>query len=238
METKTDNRYKGKYVVFNEMGMVRYRLKASNGEGLIVSEPYANLKACKTGIETLKKNVETSHISITKDKHDLWSFQLITMQGRVLAQSANYKTEKSVKNAVESFKKFVSTDVIVEDDSEASHYEVFNKIVSPQSKGKYVIEEDEYGFSYTLKASNGAVIATSQVYKSYASCKEALENFRELAYTGDFYIFEDKNGKFQFKLYSKQKRLVMAGEVYDDKNRAMSVVESIKRFAKEGKLVE
>ena len=50
--------------------------------------------------------------------------------------------------------------------------------------------------------------------------------------------FKDKNNKYQFKLYNKQKRLILAGEVYDTKDRVVSVIESIKRFAKLAEVIE
>lgn len=229
----------GKFTISQEGTDYRYRLKASNGELLVVSEPYTSEKAARTGIETIKKNVETAKIEVVEDKHGLFSFRVMTKQGRCLATSANYKTRARAVSASESFKKFAITDK-VEVEEAADHFEVeeFTTEITPEEKGKFKVNEVDDGFIYQLVASNGRVIATSQTYKSLQSCKDGLEKFRVLAYEGNFLIFKDKNDKYQFKLYNKQKRLVLAGEVYDTKDRVVSVIESIKRFAKLAEVVE
>ena len=229
----------GKFTISQDGPNFRYRLKASNGELLVVSELYTSEKACRTGIETIKKNAETAKVEIVEDKHGLFSFRIMTKQGRCLATSANYKTKARALSASESFKKFVVTERI-ELEEAADHFEVeeFTKEITPEEKGKYKVSAVNDGYIYQLVASNGRVIAKSQVYKSDASCKEGLEKFRVIAYEGTFFIFKDKNNKYQFKLYNKQKRLVLAGEVYDSKDRVYSVIESIKRFAKLAEVVE
>ena len=223
----------GKFTISQEGPNFRYRLKASNGELLVVSELYASELSARNGIETIKKNADSETIDFIEDKHGLFSFRVMTKQGRCLASSANYKTNARAISASESFKKFVITEKIeLEDASDHFEVEEFKKDINPEEKGKYRISAQDDGFVYQLFASNGRVIATSQIYKSEASCKDGLEKFRTLAYEGDFFIFKDKNDKYQFKLYNKQKRLVLAGEVYDSKDRVVSAIESIKRFAK------
>lgn len=223
----------GKFTISQEGPNFRYRLKASNGELLVVSELYSSELSARNGIETIKKNADSETIDFIEDKHGLFSFRIMTKQGRCLASSANYKTKARAISASESFKKFVITEKIeLEDASDHFEVEEFKKDINPEEKGKYRISAQDDGFIYQLFASNGRIIATSQIYKSEASCKEGLEKFRSLAYEGNFFIFKDKNDKYQFKLYNKQKRLVLSGEVYDSKDRVVSAIESIKRFAK------
>ena len=55
-----DKKAVGKYLLFNEGGFFyKYRLMANNGQALIISEAYKDEKACRQGIETLKKNIDT-----------------------------------------------------------------------------------------------------------------------------------------------------------------------------------
>ena len=231
----------GKFVISQDGDNYRYRLKASNGELLVVSELYSNEESCRKGIETLKKNLsnDTAKIEFIEDKHGLFSFRVMTKQGRTLATSANYKTEARSKSASESAKRWAATERIEVEESNEDHSEVeeFTEVVEQIEGGKFKIINEDEKYTYQLIASNGQVIATSQVYKSLTTCKDALENFRKLAYEGKFYIFKDKNGKFQYKLYNKQKRMILAGEVYDDKARATAVITSIKRFAGNAKVV-
>lgn len=237
--TTTNKRFIGKFTISQEGLNYRYRLKASNGELLVVSEIYTSEESARKGIDTIKRNVDSAKIELVEDKHGLFSFRVMTKQGRCLATSANYKTKARALSASESFKKFVVTDKI-ENEETNDHFEVeeFNEEITPEANGKFKIVNQNENFIYQLYASNGRVIASSQQYKSSVSCKEGLEKFREVAYSGKFYIFKDKNGMFQFKLYNKQKRLVLAGEVYDAKERVVSAIESIKRFAKLAEVVD
>ena len=230
----------GKYIIFDEGGyFVKYRLHANNGQAIIISEPYKDRKACMTGIETLKKNVETLKVIFEKDKKDAWCFRLITAQGRPLAQSANYKTQKDAERASQSFKKFVDADKIVDDDGKSDdHYEVqiLDDSYTLSPNGKFLIIKEDTDFYYQLKANNGQVLCTSQAYSSEKSCKEALENFRKYVYEGNFYIYVDKRKQSFFKLYSKQLRLVMTGETYAKRDAAVSAAKSVLKFAKDAKL--
>lgn len=47
--------------------------------------------------------------------------------------------------------------------------------------GTFVIKSTEKGTHFVLKADNGEVIATSQVYKSKESCKKGIESVRRNA---------------------------------------------------------
>ena len=47
--------------------------------------------------------------------------------------------------------------------------------------GKYVIKEAKSGFKFDLKATNGQIIASSQIYKSLRSCKKGIASVRRNA---------------------------------------------------------
>lgn len=233
----------GKYVIFNEGGyFFKYRLYANNGQALIISEAYKDRKACLGGIDTLKKNLDNLKVDFERDKKDAWCFRLITGQGRPLAQSANYKTQKDAERASVSFKKFAETDKIVDEDNTNSddHYEVtiLDEDIQPAVNGKFLIikDADENDYCYQLKANNGQILCTSQAYQSLKSAKEAMENFRKTVYEGNFYIFIDKRRQAFFKLYSKQLRLIMTGETYKNKDAAISAAKSVLKFAKNAKV--
>lgn len=51
--------------------------------------------------------------------------------------------------------------------------------------GKFVITTTEKGSHFVLKADNGEVIATSQVYKSKDSCKKGIESVKRNAPTAE-----------------------------------------------------
>lgn len=47
--------------------------------------------------------------------------------------------------------------------------------------GAFVIKTTEKGSHFVLKADNGEVIATSQIYKSKESCKKGIESVKRNA---------------------------------------------------------
>ena len=47
--------------------------------------------------------------------------------------------------------------------------------------GKFVIKQSDAGYHFVLKASNGEVIATSQVYASKDGCKKGIESVKKNA---------------------------------------------------------
>ena len=47
--------------------------------------------------------------------------------------------------------------------------------------GKFVIRETNTGVKFDLKATNGQVIATSEVYTTDAACKNGIESVRKNA---------------------------------------------------------
>ena len=51
--------------------------------------------------------------------------------------------------------------------------------------GKFVIKKTDAGYHFVLKAGNGEVIATSQVYTSKESCKNGIESVKENAPSAD-----------------------------------------------------
>ncbi len=51
--------------------------------------------------------------------------------------------------------------------------------------GKFVIRETKTGIKFDLKAGNGEVIATSEVYSSESSCKNGIESVKKNAPDAD-----------------------------------------------------
>lgn len=238
---KRTGRYAGKYIIRCENDAYRYQLLASNGQSLIISEPYTTERGCRNGINTVKKNAVEGMIKIDADKHGLYFFTLVSKQNRILCQSANYSTKEAAEKASVSFKKFALTDNIIFDENATGSVSTSEKAdveFEEKENGTYEIEVDgDKGFIYVLKASNNVKLVTSQDYGSLASCKEALERFREAVYSGEFLIYKDKNNNFQFKLYNN-KRLVVAGEVYSSRAQVIQTIISIKSYAKKAQYVE
>ena len=59
--------------------------------------------------------------------------------------------------------------------------------------GKFVVRKTNTGVKFDLKAGNGQVIATSEVYNSDAACKNGIESVKKNAATEE--IISEKDDK-------------------------------------------
>ena len=111
--------------------------------------------------------------------------------------------------------------------------------------GKFSIREKNDKFSFRLKAGNGEVIATSQMYKSLQTCKAgiasvkanapiaALENQTEDGYKAEkhpkFEVYQDNAGEFRFRLKAKNGQIIAASEGYTAVKSCLNGVESVRK---------
>ncbi len=121
--------------------------------------------------------------------------------------------------------------------------------------GKFVISEAKSGgFKFNLKAGNGEIIATSQVYKSLASCKKGIESVQKnavAAVTEDqtvegfkteknpkFEIYQDKKKEYRFRLKAANGQIIATGEGYKELKSCKNGISSIKKNALAAKVVQ
>lgn len=234
----------GKYEIYPEAGLFKYRLKASNGEILVVSFGYSTKKGAKNGIETFKKAVTTGNFELSTDKADFSHFDLFGARGaRVIVIGEFYKTLKLAESAVESVKKFYETDKVIELD-EIPDKEVREELVKKQNveentKGKFKLEkEDSKSFFVKLVASNGQQLLVSQKYASKQSALSGLEAIKKAISNQNFTIYKDKQNRYQSNLYTDNKQLIVSGETYPVKANCLSSIQSVIRFGGKAELVE
>ena len=120
--------------------------------------------------------------------------------------------------------------------------------------GKYVIKETKTGFTFRLKAGNGEVIGTSEVYKALASCKngiasvaknapvaavedQTVEGF-EKAKNPKFEIYTDKAGELRFRLKAGNGEIILASEGYSSMSGCKNGIESVRKNADSEDVVE
>lgn len=112
--------------------------------------------------------------------------------------------------------------------------------------GKFVIKSTKTGFVFNLKASNGEVIAASEVYSTVGSCKKGIESVRsnaaakvedqtletaQVLTNPKFEVYADKAGEFRFRLKARNGETVASSEGYKSKSACMNGVESVKKNA-------
>lgn len=120
--------------------------------------------------------------------------------------------------------------------------------------GKFVIRQTNTGIKFDLKAGNGEVIATSEVYSSKAACDAGIASVQKNApvaavedqtvegYAEEkhpkFEVYTDKAGEFRFRLKAKNGQIIATGEGYKAKASCMNGIESVKKNAADAKIVE
>ena len=120
--------------------------------------------------------------------------------------------------------------------------------------GKFVVRQVSSGVKFDLKATNGQVIATSEVYDSEAACKNgiasvqknapeaAVENQTVEGYAVEkhpkFEVYEDKGGEYRFRLKATNGQVIAVGEGYKTLANCLNGVESVKKNAPEAEVVE
>ena len=120
--------------------------------------------------------------------------------------------------------------------------------------GKFVVRKTNTGIKFDLKAGNGEVIATSEVYASKAAClkgiasvqknapianveDQTVENF-EAVTNPKFEVYVDKAGEFRFRLKARNGEIIATGEGYKAKASCLNGIESIGKDAPEAPVVE
>ena len=111
--------------------------------------------------------------------------------------------------------------------------------------GKFVIRSTEKGSRFNLVAGNGEIIATSQTYKSLASCKggifsvqtnapiakiedQSKEDFERVT-CPKFQVYVDKAGEFRFRLLAKNGQNIAASEGYAKLSSCLNGIESVRK---------
>ena len=113
--------------------------------------------------------------------------------------------------------------------------------------GKFVIRETSTGVKFDLKAGNGEVIATSEVYASEASCLKGIASVQKNApvaavedqtvegYAAEkhpkFEVYTDKAGEFRFRLKATNGQIIAVSEGYKAKASCENGIASVKKNA-------
>ena len=120
--------------------------------------------------------------------------------------------------------------------------------------GKFVIRKVNSGIKFDLKAGNGEVIATSEVYSSEAVCRNGVASGQKNAPVANvenqtvegyeaqrhpkFEVYADKAGEFRFRLKATNGQVIATSEGYKALASCMNGIESVKKNAVDAQIVE
>ena len=239
-----DIQVEGKYEVYPEAGYFKYRLKANNGQILIVSNSYRSKDGALSGIETLKKNMEVGTHRVVSDKKGFAQFRIFTENdSRLVVAGEIYGNEQGAQKALESALRFYKSEKInVLDEIPEAEVREWRAELSPITalpNGKLEVRQEGEDYIGKLIASNGEALFNTQAYSSKSSLLSGIANIKERAASGNVTVCCDKQGRYQFKVYSDNGMVLVMGETYPSKDNAISAANSMRNFlAGEYKLVE
>lgn len=107
-----------------------------------------------------------------------------------------------------------------------------------QYNGKYEVYQAGDGFKYNLKASNGEVLVSSEVYTTRDGVIKAIEAIKRNVETGEIRVFADKHGNYKFKLTAGNHRVIAISAHYSTEKSAQRASESFKKFALTADIVD
>ncbi|HOR22082.1 MAG TPA: YegP family protein [Ruminococcus sp.] len=121
--------------------------------------------------------------------------------------------------------------------------------------GKFVIKATKTGYTYSLKAGNGEVIAVGgEIYNTLASVKNGIEsviknapiaNLEDQTVAGfeeqkppKFEIYKDKAGEFRFRLKAKNGEIIAASEGYVKKDSCKKGIASVRKNSENSPVID
>ena len=112
---------------------------------------------------------------------------------------------------------------------------------------KFVIRNVPSGIKFDLKATNGQVIATSEVYTTQAACRKGVESVKKnapiaklenqteagfvTATNPKFEMYQDKVGEYRFRLKARNGEIIAVSEGYVAKASCLNGIESVRKNA-------
>jgi len=119
---------------------------------------------------------------------------------------------------------------------------------------KFVVKTVSSGVKFDLKATNGQVIASSEIYAAKAACRKGVESVRKNAASANvedqtlegfavkshpkFEMYVDKAGQYRFRLKATNGKIIATSEGYVTKAACENGIDSVKANAPEAEVVE
>lgn len=119
---------------------------------------------------------------------------------------------------------------------------------------KFEIKEVNSGIKFNLVATNGQVIAISEIYTTKSACLNGIDSVKNNAPVASvedqtvegfesvkhpkFELYKDKAGEFRFRLKAKNGEIIAVSEGYVQKAGCLNGIESVKTNAPIAEIVE
>ena len=119
---------------------------------------------------------------------------------------------------------------------------------------KFVIRKVPSGVKFDLKAGNGQIILSSEVYTTMAACRKGIESVRRNAAAAKlenqteegwkpltnpkFEMYPDRAGQYRFRLKARNGEIIAVSENYGARAGCLNGIESVQKNAPGAQIVE
>ena len=119
---------------------------------------------------------------------------------------------------------------------------------------EFLIRNVSSGIKFDLKAANGQVILTSEVYTTAAACRKGIASVQKNAPAAGiedrtsegcgklghpkFEMYQDKAGAYRFRLKARNGGIIGTSEGYTAKAGCLNGIESVQKNAGKAEIVE
>ena len=223
----------------------RFCLVANNGQLLYESIGFTSLEGAIVGIDTFRRAVQNGSFAVISDKYKRYRYVLNRKY-----YGENYDSRSQCEKAVESVKRFAPDAVVTEfapTEEKIAEFAaaraalrtvndvdwdaVEAREAAAQKLGKFEISRGEdKEFRFYLVANNGQVLYTGKNYQKLCQCLAGIKAFKRAVYVGNFWVDEDKFGRFRYILKNIGVAPAFMGESYTTRKQCESSIESVKNF--------
>lgn len=118
----------------------------------------------------------------------------------------------------------------------------------------FVIRKVASGVKFDLKATNGQIIATSEIYNTENACRKGIASVRKngpvakvedqtvegfkAATNPKFEMYTDKTGQFRFRLKARNGEIILVSEGYMAKAGCENGIASVQKNAEIAQIIE
>ena len=118
--------------------------------------------------------------------------------------------------------------------------------------GKFIVKQTKTGVKFDLKASNGEVILTSEVYSAEPSCRKGIASVRKNAAAAaiedqtqedftpakcpKFEVYTDKGGEIRFRLKATNGQIIGVSEGYKSLDSCLNGIASVQKNAPDAEI--
>lgn len=111
-----------------------------------------------------------------------------------------------------------------------------------RAMGKFSIRKTATGFVFDLRAANGEVVASSEVYRTRAACEKGIQGIVKCAPSAPvsheataqqpsnprYEMFTDKSGEFRFRLRARNGKIIASSQGYRSAQACLNGIESVR----------